>query len=144
MIDGDDIKVLEYNARFGDPETQSILPLLKTDLFEIFLAVSEKRLDCVKIEWNDKSAVCVVMASGGYPQNYKKGEVIEIGQLDDNVTVFHAGTKLLEGKLVTDGGRVLGVTAIADSMEQARVLAYDNIERIIFNNAHYRKDIGIK
>lgn len=144
MIDGDDIRVLEYNARFGDPETQSILPLLKTDLFEIFLAVSEKRLDKINIQWQDKTSVCVVMASGGYPQKYKKGETIEIGQLDDNVIVFHAGTKKAKNKLVTNGGRVLGVTAVADSMEEARTLAYNNVNKIRFENAHYRKDIGIK
>lgn len=144
MVDGDDIKVLEYNARFGDPETQSILPLLKTDLFEIFLAVIEKRLDKIKIEWSDNFAVCVVMASGGYPQEYKKGEPIEIGQLEDNVIVFHAGTKLIDNKFVTNGGRVLGVTAVADSMDKARQAAYESVKNIHFNNAHYRKDIGIK
>ena len=144
MIDGEDIKILEYNARFGDPETQSILPLLKTDLFEIFLAVSEKRLDKIKIEWEDKTAVCVVMASGGYPKTYKKGEVIDIGQMDDNVIVFHAGTKMIDDKLVTNGGRVLGVTSVADNMEDARTSAYNNVKKIQFNNVHYRKDIGIK
>ncbi|HEY8443747.1 MAG TPA: phosphoribosylamine--glycine ligase [Clostridia bacterium] len=144
IVNGSDIKVLEYNARFGDPETQSVLPLLKTDLFEIFLAVNEKRLDKIDIQWRDSAAVCVVMASGGYPESYKKGYPIEIGELDDNVLVFHAGTALKDGRLVTNGGRVLGVTAVASNLNEARDLAYKNISKINFKESHFRKDIGIK
>lgn len=144
IIDGDDIKVLEYNARFGDPETQSVLPLLKTDLFEIFLAINEKRLDKINIKWSTDSAVCVVMASGGYPGDYQKGLPIEIGDLDDNIIVFHAGTTTKDNQLVTNGGRVLGVTAIAQDLQTARESAYQNIQKIIFKDSHYRKDIGIK
>ncbi|HHW90128.1 MAG TPA: phosphoribosylamine--glycine ligase [Clostridiales bacterium] len=144
IIDGDDIKVLEYNARFGDPEAQSVLPLLKTDLFEIFLAINEKRLDKINIEWSEDCAVCVVMASGGYPGHYQKGYPIDIGALDDNILLFHAGTAIKDNKIVTNGGRVLGVTAIAQDLLSARESAYKNIQKINFIDKHFRKDIGIK
>jgi phosphoribosylamine--glycine ligase len=144
MVNGEDIKVLEYNARFGDPETQSILPLLKTDLFEIFLAINEKRLDKIDIQWSESSAVCVVMASGGYPESYIKGYPIEIGKLDDNIIIFHAGTAVKYNQLVTNGGRVLGVTAVAQDLKTARDSAYKNINQINFKDKHFRKDIGIK
>ncbi|HEY8423761.1 MAG TPA: phosphoribosylamine--glycine ligase [Clostridia bacterium] len=144
IVNGADIKVLEYNARFGDPETQSVLPLLKTDLFEIFLAVNQKKLNQINIEWSDKSAVCVVMASGGYPGGYQKGYPIEIGELDENIIVFHAGTAVKDSRLVTNGGRVLGVTAVAQDLKTARELAYKNVQKIKFQDAHFRKDIGIK
>lgn len=141
MINGDDIKVLEYNARFGDPETQVILPRLKTDLFDIFEACIDGTLDKVDIEWTGSCAVCVIAASGGYPEAYEKGKEIEIGQLDDNVVVFHAGTAIKDGKLVTSGGRVLGVTALAPTLAAARDLAYANIKKVRFDKMHYRTDI---
>lgn len=144
MIDGENIKVLEYNARFGDPETQSILPKLKTDLVDVMLAIMEERLADIKIEWSDDAAVCVVMASGGYPKEYKKHIPITIGELDDDIIVFHAGTAKKDGQLVTNGGRVLGVTAMGKDIEQAREKAYKNVAKINFEGAHYRKDIGIK
>ena len=113
MLTSDGVKVVEYNARFGDPETQVVLPRLKTDLADIFNAVVDGTLDKLNIEWSDEACVCVVMASGGYPENYEKGKAITIGDLDKDILLFHAGTKLQDGKLVTSGGRVLGVTGLA-------------------------------
>lgn len=144
MLTDKGIKVLEYNARFGDPETQVVLPRLKTDLLEIFNAIIDERLDEINIEWNDDSAVCVILASGGYPENYAKGVPIEIGKLDDGIILFHAGTAFKDGKLVTNGGRVIGVTALSDTIEDARKKAYKNIENIKFDKMHYRTDIGVK
>lgn len=144
MLTDKGIKVLEYNARFGDPETQVVLPRLKTDLLEIFNAIIDERLDEINIEWNDDSAVCVILASGGYPENYAKGLPIEIGKLDDGTILFHAGTAFKDGKLVTNGGRVIGVTALGDTIEDARKKAYKNIENIKFDKMHYRTDIGVK
>lgn len=135
------IKVLEYNARFGDPETQVVLPRLKTDLYDIFEAVTDERLDELDIEWSDEACVCVVAASGGYPEHYEKGKPIEIGPLEENVTVFHAGTAVKDGALVTAGGRVLGVTALGADLASARAKAYRNIEKIKFEGMHYRRDI---
>lgn len=145
MICSDAVKVVEYNARFGDPETQVVLPRLKTDLVDILEAVMEERLDKLNIEWQDNAAVCVILASGGYPESYKKGIKIEIGQLDSDIMLYHAGTKRLEdGTLVTNGGRVIGVTAVGQDIEEARKKAYNNIEKIHFDGMHFRKDIGIK
>lgn len=144
MLTDKGIKVLEYNARFGDPETQVVLPRLKTDLLEIFSAIIDERLDEVNIEWNDDAAVCVILASGGYPENYAKGVPIEIGKLDDGIILFHAGTALKDGELVTNGGRVIGVTALGETIEDARKKAYKNIENIKFDKMHYRTDIGVK
>lgn len=144
MLTDKGIKVLEYNARFGDPETQVVLPRLKTDLLEIFSAIIDERLDEVNIEWNDDAAVCVILASGGYPENYAKGVPIEIGKLDDGIILFHAGTALKDGELVTNGGRVIGVTALGNTIEDARKKAYKNIENIKFDKMHYRTDIGVK
>ncbi len=141
MINGDDIRVLEFNARFGDPETQVILPRLATDLLEIFDACIDGTLDKVRIEWTGNAAVCIVAASGGYPEAYEKGKEIMIGDMDDNVIVFHAGTAFKDGKLVTNGGRVLGVTALAPTLREARDLAYANIRKVHFDKMHYRKDI---
>ena len=141
MINGDDIRVLEFNARFGDPETQVILPRLATDLLEIFDACIDGTLDKVRIEWTGNAAVCIVAASGGYPEAYEKGKEITIGDMDDNVIVFHAGTAFKDGKLVTNGGRVLGVTALAPTLREARDLAYANIRKVHFDKMHYRKDI---
>ena len=128
------MKVVEYNSRFGDPETQVVLPMLKTDLMEIFLAV---------IEWQDGACVCVVLASGGYPVSYRKGEEITIGDVGD-CTVIHAGTAIKDGKLVTNGGRVLGVVARGADIDEARKKAYAACENISWNGMYYRHDIGIK
>jgi len=147
MITGGGPRVLEFNVRFGDPETQPILMRLKSDLLEVCLAVCEGRLDEVTLEWDQRPAVCVVMASGGYPGDYEKGRIItglkEAEQLQD-VVVFHAGTKKQNGDVVTDGGRVLGVTALGDGIRQAKVRAYQAIDRIQFEGAYWRRDIADK
>ena len=140
----DGMKVIEYNSRFGDPETQVILPMLKTDLMEIFEAVTDERLADIDIEWADGACVCVVLASGGYPVKYEKGKEISLGDLDEDVVLCHAGTKRKDGKLVTDGGRVLGVCAKGETSEDARKKAYKNVEKIKFDGMHYRTDIGVK
>ena len=140
----DGMKVIEYNSRFGDPETQVILPMLKTDLMEIFEAVTDERLADIDIEWADGACVCVVLASGGYPVAYEKGKEITFGDLDKDVTLCHAGTKIKDGKLVTDGGRVLGVCAKASTIDEAREKAYANVKKIHFDGMHYRTDIGVK
>ena len=137
-------KVIEYNCRFGDPETQVVLPRLKTDIVDIFEAIDNETLSDLDVEWSDDACACVIMASGGYPKSYPKG--IEItglsnGQLD-GVTVYHSGTKLQDNKLVTSGGRVLGVTALGDTLEDALKKSYDAVEKIHFEGAHYRRDIG--
>ncbi len=137
-------KVIEYNARFGDPETQVILPMLKTDLMEIFEAIVDERLSEVKIEWKEGACVCLVLASGGYPERYEKGKEITFGQLDEDVVLCHAGTAVKAGKLVTSGGRVLGVCARGKDIEEARKKAYANAEKISFEGMYYRKDIGVK
>ena len=139
-------KVIEYNCRFGDPETQVVLPRLKTDIIDIFEAINNGTLADLDIEWDDRACTCVIMASGGYPKSYPKG--IEItgltdGQLD-GVTVYHAGTKLQDGKLVTAGGRVLGVTALGNDLQDALNKSYAAVGKIHFDGAHYRKDIGAK
>lgn len=144
MLTDKGIKVLEYNARFGDPETQVVLPRLKTDLLEIFSAIIDEKLEDINIEWNDDAAVCVILASGGYPEKYAKGVPIKIGELDDGIILFHAGTAFKDGVLVTNGGRVIGVTALGETIEDARKKAYKNIENIKFDNMHYRTDIGVK
>ena len=138
-------KVIEYNARFGDPEAQVVLPRLKTDLVEICEAVIDERLSDLDIEWEDGAAACVVMASGGYPVSYKKG--IEMFGLDENgqvdgAIVYHAGTKFENGKFYTNGGRVLGVTAKAPTLDEALEKAYAAVKKISFEGAHYRTDIG--
>lgn len=139
-------KVIEYNCRFGDPETQVVLPRLKTDIIDIFEAINSETLSDLDIEWDDRACTCVIMASGGYPKSYPKG--IEITGLENGqlagVTVYHAGTKLDGDKLVTAGGRVLGVTALGTDLKDALTKSYDAVEKIHFENAHYRKDIGAK
>ena len=145
MLTPDGPKVIEYNARFGDPETQVVLPRLKTDFVDIIDAVIDETLDTLEIEWSADACACVVMASGGYPQSYPKG--IEITGLDENgqvagATVYHAGTKRAGDKLVTNGGRVLGVTATAETLDAALEKAYAAVEKIHFDGAHYRRDIG--
>ncbi|MBP3337519.1 MAG: phosphoribosylamine--glycine ligase, partial [Clostridia bacterium] len=143
----DGVKVIEYNSRFGDPETQVVLPRLKSDLVEIFEAVCDETLENITIEWEDNAAVCVVMASGGYPLEYKKGyEIsgIEKAEESDDITVFHAGTKKEGDKILTSGGRVLGVTAVGENLDAAIKRAYEAVELIDFKDAHFRHDIGIK
>lgn len=137
-------KVIEYNCRFGDPETQVVLPRLKTDIMDIFEAINNETLCDLDIEWSDEACTCVIMASGGYPKSYPKGIKIKgltDGQLD-GVTVYHAGTAIKDDKLVTAGGRVLGVTALGDTLEDALAKSYAAVGKIEFENAHYRKDIG--
>ena len=140
----DGYKVIEYNSRFGDPETQVILPMLKTDLMEIFEAVVDERLSEIKVEWEDGACVCLVLASGGYPEAYEKGKEITFGDLDEDVILCHAGTAMKDGKVVTSGGRVLGVCAKGETVEEARTKAYANAEKISFDGMYYRKDIGVK
>jgi phosphoribosylamine--glycine ligase len=137
---------VEYNARFGDPETQVVLPLLETDLLEIMLAACDGKLGSLNVKWSDKKAVCVVMASGGYPGSYEKGkEITGIADAEkDGALVYHAGTSIKDGKLVTSGGRVLGVTALADSFENAIKKAYEGVEKINFDGAFSRSDIGAR
>ena len=145
MIKGDSVKVVEFNCRFGDPETQVVLPLLDGDLAEIMLACATGTLDKVEVAWHDKAAVCVVMASGGYPESYEKGKEITglaAAEEDKDVVVFHAGTKEADGKIVTSGGRVLGVTAVDASIKAARDRAYAAVEKIAFEKNFYRKDIA--
>lgn len=145
MINGDSIKVVEFNCRFGDPETQVVLPLLDGDLAEIMLACATGTLDQVEIGWYDRAAVCVVMASGGYPEKYETGKEIT-GLADansmDGVVVFHAGTKAVDGRVLTAGGRVLGVTAVDSGIRAARDKAYAAAARISFEGNFYRKDIA--
>ena len=137
------MKVVEYNSRFGDPETQVVLPMLNTDLMDIFEAVTEGKLSDVKIEWENGACVCVVLASDGYPESYVKGKEITVGDIGD-ATLIHAGTAIKDGKLVTNGGRVLGVVAKGKDIDEARNKAYSAVEKINWENMHYRKDIGIK
>lgn len=144
MITEDGPKVIEYNCRFGDPETQVVLPLLESDLLEIMIAVREGKLSEDIVKFSKKSACCVVMASGGYPNEYEKGYEIKIGEISDNSIVYIAGARRKDDKLITNGGRVLGLTAIDDALEGAVSDAYDNIEKISFKKAYYRKDIGSK
>ena len=137
-------KVIEYNCRFGDPETQVVLPLLKTDLLTVMQAVHDETLSELSVEFSDEAAACVIVASGGYPKSYKKGCVMDFGKAEElpDVTVYHAGTALKDGTLVTSGGRVLGVTATGKDLETALQKAYAAVEEIHFDGAFYRKDIG--
>ena len=139
------VKVIEYNARFGDPETQVVLPRLKTDIVDIFCAVCDGTLDKINVEWEDNACVCVVEASGGYPKKYQTGyEIYGLDTVSDNVFVYHAGTKKEDGKYYTQGGRVLGITAKSKDLDTAIADAYNAVENITFTDVHYRKDIGIK
>jgi phosphoribosylamine--glycine ligase len=146
MIADDGPKVLEFNARFGDPETQAILPRLQTDLVDILLAIVDNKLSELTVEWSDDACVGVVMASAGYPGNYKTGlPITGLDKLDEKILVFHAGTKLGENANVyTDGGRVLTVTASGKTMAEARAKVYQNLPRIHFDGCHYRKDIAAR
>ena len=136
-------KVIEYNCRFGDPETQVVLPLLKTDLFTIMKAVSDETLSDVKVEFSDGAACCVVMASNGYPSKYETGFEIKIDEKIE-ADVFVAGAKIVDGKTVTAGGRVLGVTALGKDLKEAVDKAYSQVNNVTFENAYYRKDIGAR
>ncbi|MGB0579977.1 MAG: phosphoribosylamine--glycine ligase [Limisphaerales bacterium] len=147
MLTKDGPKVLEYNARFGDPETQVYLPRLENDLIDLFQACIDGRLSDVELTWKDETAVCVVMASGGYPEAYEKGKVISgLADADalENTKVFHAGTKTTEDGIVTNGGRVLGVTSWRADLATARAAAYEAVEKIGFEGAHVRTDIASK
>jgi phosphoribosylamine--glycine ligase len=145
MITDEGPKVIEFNNRFGDPEAQSVLRRLDTDLLDIFLAVTQDQLVEQEMRWSDERAVCVVMASGGYPGSYEKGKVITgLDDLDDGVVCFHAGTKFGPGgEVLTNGGRVLGVTAVGATHEEARAKAYENVARISFEGEYHRSDIGV-
>jgi phosphoribosylamine---glycine ligase len=143
MIKDNNPKVLEFNVRFGDPETQVVLPRLQTDLFEVFNAVVNDNLANINLEWKEENAVCVVVASNGYPDFYEKGVAVNIPEIDD-VLIFHAGTTIFENKLVNNGGRVLGITALDKDLKKAREKAYLAIEKIDFVNKYYRKDIAKK
>lgn len=142
MIKDGEPKVLEFNTRFGDPETQVVLSRLKTDLVEIIESILEGRLRKQEIIWSDKKAVCVILASGGYPEKYEKGKIIEGLESIQDAVVFHAGTKSDDNKIVTNGGRVLGVVATADTINDARDIAYKNVDKIKFEGKQYRTDIG--
>ncbi len=146
MLTANGPKVLEYNARFGDPEAQVVLPRLKNDLVDVVLKAISGELDQVTLEWDEEARVCVVLASGGYPVAYEKGKIIRgLQQLpDSDVTVYHAGTALKDGVFVTNGGRVLGVTAKGMTMDEAREKAYSAVDCIQFEGKQYRNDIGIK
>jgi len=136
-------KVIEYNCRFGDPETQVVLPLLKTDLLTVMQAVENETLADLTVEWSDGAAACVILASGGYPGSYEKGKVMSFpASTPENVTIIHAGSKLAGDQLVTNGGRVLGVTATAPTLAQALKDAYAATETIDFEGKYMRHDIG--
>jgi phosphoribosylamine--glycine ligase len=145
MFTTDGPKILEYNARFGDPETQVVLSRMKTDLVNVMEAVIEERLETIEITWEKYAATCVILASGGYPNDYVKGyqiEGLETLKGQQNVQVFHAGTKKVNGKYFTDGGRVFGVTGFAESVPAAAALVYSSIRNVKFKDIYYRKDIG--
>lgn len=143
MLTDEGPKVIEFNNRFGDPETQSVLVRLESDLTDIFEGVCDNRLAEVDIRWKNERAVCVGLASGGYPGSYEKGKVIKgLNDLDSDIIVFHAGTKFDGENIVTNGGRVLGVTALGKTNEEARKKAFENVKKISFEGMQYRKDIG--
>ena len=142
MITPDGPKVIEYNCRFGDPETQVVLPLLKTDLLTIMQAVSAGTLSDLNVEFYDGCACCVVLASKGYPQSYEKGYAITLPETAEDTEIYIAGAKLDGGTLLTSGGRVLGAVARAETLPAAIEKAYTLADQIHFDNAFYRKDIG--
>jgi phosphoribosylamine--glycine ligase len=146
FVNDSGIQVFECNARFGDPETQALLPRLKSDLFDIVWACANGTLADVAVEWSSDASVCIVLASGGYPANYKTGlPITGLDTVDSDVVVFHAGTRRGDdGALVTAGGRVLNVVATGQSLEEARTKAYANVARIHFEGMHYRGDIGLR
>ena len=146
MIGADGARVLEFNCRFGDPETQAILPRMKSDLLPLLEATIDGKIDNHTIAWDERASVTVVLASGGYPDKYETGKPIsgldEVAKLDD-VQIFHAGTKRVNGEIVTAGGRVLAVTALGSTIEAARTSAYEAVSRIHFDGCHYRRDIAL-
>ena len=145
MIDGDDIKVLEFNCRFGDPETQPILMRLESSLVELCMSAINDEMDQHDIKWNPMSACGVVIASGGYPEKYASNKEVLIEQEDDSSSkLFHAGTKLVDGKVLTSGGRVFCATALGDDLKNAQEKAYELVNKVNFENSYYRKDIGYK
>jgi len=145
MIDNNKAKVLEFNVRFGDPETQSILLRLDSDLFDIMYAVSTGTLDQVEVKWKDEHVACLVLASGGYPGHYAKGKVITgLDKVADDIVVFHAGTAFQEQNIVTNGGRVLNICALGSSLEETREKVYQAAEVIDFEGKYYRHDIGLR
>ena len=145
MIDGDDVNIVEFNVRFGDPETQVVLPRLETDLCLIFEHISKQTLNKVTLEWNDQSAVGVVMASGGYPESYEKNkEITGLNSITNNCHVVHAGTALSDNKLLTNGGRVLCVVGQDKQLATAIERTYAEVSKISFEQAYYRQDIGKK
>lgn len=144
MIKDNKAKVLEFNVRFGDPETQSIMLRLESDLFDIMYATSTKNLKDISVKWNDDTVCTLVLASGGYPGSYPKGlEIKNLDKLDDDIIVFHAGTKIVDNKLVTNGGRVLNICAKGNNLQEARAKVYKAAEVIDFEGKYYRKDIGL-
>lgn len=144
MIKDNKAKVLEFNVRFGDPETQSIMLRLESDLFDIMYTTSTKNLKDISVKWNDDTVCTLVLASGGYPGSYPKGlEIKNLDKLDDDIIVFHAGTKIVENKLVTNGGRVLNICAKGNNLQEARAKVYKAAEVIDFEGKYYRKDIGL-
>ena len=144
MIDNNKAKVLEFNVRFGDPETQSILLRLDSDLFDIMYAVATKTLNKVEVKWKEEHAACLVLASKGYPNKYEKGKVITgLKDVNNDITVFHAGTKFSGNEIVTNGGRVLNVCALGKTLEEALKKVYEAAEKIDFDGKYYRKDIGL-
>ena len=144
MIDAAGPKVLEFNCRFGDPETQVLLPRLESDLLDLLEATIDGRLAQTEAKWSPQSAVCVVMASGGYPGGYETGKPIDGLDACESATVFHAGTRLENGRVVTAGGRVLGITALAGDLATARARTYEAVARIHFEGAQFRSDIAAK
>ena len=145
MLTDEGPKVIEFNARFGDPETQVVLPLLENDLLDVFEAVVDGRLADVELKWKDQAAVCVILASEGYPGAYRKGDEIEgLDKLPEGSVAFHAGTVRKEGQLVTNGGRVLGITGLGPDLASAKATAYQGVGAVRFAGKHYRKDISDK
>jgi phosphoribosylamine---glycine ligase len=145
MITASGPKVIEFNARFGDPETQVVLPRLKTDLVEIMESVIDGKLSEQDIVWSDQAAVCVILASGGYPGSYQKGMAIQgLDKPAADTVIFHSGTVLSGEEWLTAGGRVLGVTAWGESIQEAQTRAYERVKQISFDNVHYRTDIAKK
>ena len=142
MVTPDGPKVIEYNCRFGDPETQVVLPLLKTDLLTVMQAVENETLGSLNVQWHNGAAACVILASGGYPGSYEKGKAITLPEFAGNVTCYHAGTKLSNNTLVTSGGRVLGITATAPTLKEALSDAYAAAEGVAFEGKYLRHDIG--
>lgn len=143
MITKDGAKVLEFNVRFGDPEAQVVLSRLETSLVDIIDSILNDNLDEINIKYSDKKAVCVILSSGGYPKSYEVDKEIKgLNELDEDVLVFHSGTKLVDGKYYTNGGRVLGITILDESIKKSSDRVYENIKRISFDNMHFRTDIG--